>query len=52
MERLHILEEYAATMEGAFQIGSKAAFEYGGIETHEALIQIQDSLDRLGKKRT
>ena len=52
VERLHILEEYAATMEGAFQIGSKAAFEYGGIETHEALIQIQDSLDRLGKKRT
>jgi hypothetical protein len=51
VQRLHILEEYAATMEGALQIGSKSPFEYGGLETQEALIQIQNSLQQLEKKR-
>lgn len=50
MERLHILDEYAATVEGVLQIGSKAPFEYGGLATHEALIQLAESLEHLKKK--
>lgn len=49
-EQLHILEEYAATVEGALQIDSKAPFQYGGLATQEALIHIQQSLDKLEKK--
>jgi hypothetical protein len=50
VERLHLLDEYAATVEGALQIGSKAPFEYGGLATQEALGQIQHSLEQLKKK--
>src|SRR5712691_11874369 len=32
-EQLHILEQYAATVEGALQIDSKAPFQYGGLAT-------------------
>jgi hypothetical protein len=49
-EQLHILEEYAATIEGALQINSKAPFEYGGLATQAALIHIQESLEKLEKK--
>ena len=51
VERLHVLDDYAATVECALQIDSKAPFEYGGLVTQEALTQIQQSLDVLGKKR-
>ncbi len=49
-EQLHILEEYAATVEGALQIDSKAPFQYGGLATQAALIHIQESLEKLEKK--
>jgi hypothetical protein len=49
-EQLRILEEYAATVEGALQIDSKAPFEYGGLATQEALTHIQKSVDMLEKK--
>ena len=51
VERLHLLDDYAATIEGVLQIGSKAPFEYGGLATQEALIQIQQSLENLGGKK-
>lgn len=50
IEQLHILEEYAATVEGALQINSQAPFEYGGLATQAALIHIQESLEKLEKK--
>lgn len=49
-EQLHILEEYAATVEGALQSDSKAPFQYGGLATQEALIHIQQSLEKREKK--
>lgn len=50
IQQLQILEEYAATVEGALQIGSKAPFQYGGLATQEALTQIQESLEKLEKR--
>lgn len=49
---LHILEEYAATVESALQIDSKAPFDYGGLATQEALLHIQHSLEKLEKKES
>jgi transposase len=50
VQRLHLLDEYAATVEVALQIGSKAPFEFGGLAIHDALIQIQQSLETLKKR--
>src|SRR6266849_2365135 len=47
--QLQILEEYAATVEGALNVESQAPFHYGGLATQEALIQIQASLEKLEK---
>lgn len=50
IKQFHILEEYAAMVEGALQIGSKAPFQYGGLATQEALSHLQESLETLEKK--
>ncbi len=47
--QLQILEEYAAMVEGALNLESKAPFQYGGLATQEALIRIETSLEKLEK---
>jgi hypothetical protein len=47
--QLQILEEYAATVEGALNLESQAPFKYGGLAMQEALSQIQASLEKLEK---
>jgi len=49
MEQLHILEEYAAMVEGALNIDSLTPFQYGGLAMQEALTKIQTSLEKLEK---
>ena len=50
IEQLHILEEYAAMVEGALNIDSLTPFQYGGLAMQEALTKIQTSLEKLEKK--
>src|SRR5712692_6916804 len=47
--QLQILEEYAATVEGALNLDSQAPFQYGGLAMQEALTKIQASLEKLEK---
>src|SRR5438876_2405974 len=49
IEQLHILEEYAAMVEGALNLGSLTPFQYGGLAMQEALTKIQTSLEKLEK---
>jgi hypothetical protein len=49
MAQLHILEEYAAMVEGALNVESKPPFQYGGLAMHEALSKIEASLEKLAK---
>lgn len=49
IQQLHILEEYAAMVEGAINRESKTLFQYGGLDMQEALISIETSLARLEK---
>jgi Transposase len=49
IEHLHILEEYAARVEGALNIDSLTPFQYGGLAMQEALTKIQTSLEKLEK---
>ncbi len=49
IEQLHILEEYAAMVEGALNIDSLTPFQYGGLAMQEALTKIQTSLEKLEK---
>lgn len=48
--QLQVLEEYAATIEGALNLESITPFQYGGLAMQEALGDIQTSLERLVKK--
>ena len=48
--QLQILEEYAATVEGALNLESQAPFHYGGLAMQEALSKIQASLEKLEKR--
>lgn len=50
-EQFQILEEYAATIEGALNLESITPFQYGGLAMQEALSHIQTSIERLVKKR-
>ena len=50
-EQFQILEEYAATIEGALNLESITPFQYGGLAMQEALRHIQTSIERLVKKR-
>jgi hypothetical protein len=47
--QLQILEEYAATVEGALNLESHPPFQYGGLAMQEALTKIQASLEKLEK---
>jgi hypothetical protein len=47
--QLHILEEYAAMVEGALNLESKPPFQYGGLAMQEALSKIEASLEKLEK---
>jgi hypothetical protein len=47
--QLQILEEYAATVEGALNLESQAPFEYGGLAIQDALSKIETSLEKLEK---
>ena len=49
IKQLEILEEYAATVEGALNLESQAPFQYGGLGMQEALTKIQASLEKLEK---
>ena len=49
INQLQILEEYAATVEGALNLESQAPFHYGGLAVQEALTKIQASLAKLEK---
>ncbi len=49
INQLQILEEYAATVEGALNLESQAPFQYGGLAMQEALTKIQASLEKLEK---
>ena len=49
IKQLEILEEYAATVEGALNLESQAPFHYGGLAMQEALTKIQASLEKLEK---
>lgn len=49
IKQLQILEEYAATVEGALNLESQAPFQYGGLAMQEALAKIQASLEKLEK---
>jgi hypothetical protein len=49
-EQFHILEAYAAMVEGALNLDSLTPFQYGGLAMQEALGQIQTSLEKLEKK--
>ena len=48
--QLAVLEEYAATVEGALNLDSTAPFEYGGLAMQDALSQIHSSLETLEKR--
>jgi hypothetical protein len=50
LEQFHILEEYAAMVEGALNLDSLPPFQYGGLAIQEALTKIQTSLEKLEKK--
>ena len=50
IKQLQILEEYAATIEGALNLESQAPFQYGGLAMQEALTKIQASLEKLEKR--
>ena len=43
IKQLEILEEHAATVEGALNLESQAPFDYGGLAMQEALTKIQAS---------
>lgn len=47
--QLMVLEEYAATVEGALNLDSTAPFDYGGLAMQDALRQIHSSLETLEK---
>ena len=47
--QFQILEEYAATVEGALNIDGLKPFGYAGLEMQEALSKIQTSLSKLEK---
>ena len=47
--QFQILEEYAATVEGALNIDGLKPFGYAGLEMQEALSTIQTSLEKLEK---
>ncbi len=47
--QFQILEEYAATVEGALTIDGLKPFGYAGLEMQEALSKIQTSLSKLEK---
>jgi hypothetical protein len=47
--QLHILEEYAAMVEGALNIDGLKPFGYAGLQMQEALSKIQTSLEKLEK---
>ena len=44
-----VLEEYAATVEGALNLESQAPFQYGGLAIQDALSKIETSLEKLEK---
>lgn len=50
IDQLHILEDYAATVEGALNLESVPPFQYGGLAMQEALSKIQASVERLDQK--
>jgi hypothetical protein len=50
IKQLQILEEYAATVEGAFNIDGLKPFGYAGLQMQEALSTIQTSLEKLEKR--
>jgi hypothetical protein len=47
--QLHILEHYAAMVEGALNIDGRKPFGYAGLQMQEALNKIQTSLEKLEK---
>ncbi len=49
IRQLHILEEYAAMVEGALNLASKPPLQYGGLAMQEALTKIEASLEKLEK---
>ena len=49
INQLEILEQYAATVEGALNLESRAPFQYGGLAMQEALTTIEASLEKLEK---
>jgi hypothetical protein len=49
-KQLHILEDYAAMVEGALNIDGLKPFGYAGLEMQEALMHIQTSLEKLEKR--
>jgi hypothetical protein len=49
IEQLHILEQYAAMVEGALNIDGLKPFGYAGLQMQEALSKIQTSLEKLEK---
>ena len=49
IKQFQILEEYAATVEGALNLESQTPFRYGGLDMQEALTKIQASLEKLEK---
>jgi len=49
IKQLHILEEYAAMVEGALNIDGLKPFGYAGLQMQEALTHIQTSLEKLEK---
>lgn len=50
IKQLHILEEYAAMVEGALNIDGLKPFGYAGLQMQEALTHIQTSLEKLEKR--
>jgi hypothetical protein len=49
IEQVHILEEYAAMVEGALNIDGLKPFGYAGLQMQEALSKMQTSLEKLEK---
>jgi hypothetical protein len=49
IKQFQILEEYAATVEGALNLESSPPFQYGGLAMQEALTKIEASLEKLEK---
>jgi hypothetical protein len=50
LEQFQVLEEYAATVEGALNLESITPFQYGGLAMQEALQTIQTSIEKLVQK--